>query len=253
MVPTKEWMEMKFNDYNTQYFDNRIPQPSFNIISDCKINGMPAWGYYTLPSAQYNRWNRKIFSRDNNGYLSLNADYNRQEKDWCETLLHEMIHAYIILVLKIYPKDSHGQEFQKIAAQINQDGWNITEMTDLKDTDIYDQPNDESTQIENILCVIYKPEGINYKYWLCRCDYDDMNEYKTIVNQFSEKTIISFFKCKSQKLSSLPSDSKTLTGFGGMSYQEAVDKLVKSLDDNITLFSLNNLEKIQTENEKDNN
>ena len=129
MRPTIPWMQQAFGFYNKKYFGGRLEVPKFNL--NCPYGN---WGFYT-PNGTFDRFTRraKIFG---SGTISLSNEYSRDEKDLIGTLLHEMIHMYIILVNKKYPFNQHGSMFQNWADKLNAQGWEISEANEKKDTDI---------------------------------------------------------------------------------------------------------------------
>ena len=129
MVPTIEWMQQKFALYNKKYFNGQIAMPKFS--TNCP-HGM--WGYFKL-DAICNPITRKITQFYDYGTLFLTDKYERNAKDVVNTLLHEMIHAYIYTVLKKYPFNQHGRDFKEIANKLNSVGWNISEANEMKTTD----------------------------------------------------------------------------------------------------------------------
>eukprot|EP01130_Rhizamoeba_saxonica_P017514 TRINITY_DN8509_c0_g1_i1.p1 TRINITY_DN8509_c0_g1~~TRINITY_DN8509_c0_g1_i1.p1 ORF type:complete len:326 (+),score=44.70 TRINITY_DN8509_c0_g1_i1:277-1254(+) len=64
------------------------------------------------------------------GYCSIKLSEKllqfRSRKETLETLLHEMIHAYLFVTRNNRDRDGHGPEFQKHMNRINQDGYNIS-------------------------------------------------------------------------------------------------------------------------------
>lgn len=129
MVPTIEWMQKKFNLLNKKYFDGKIPAPRFEI-------GSPSgtWGYLDF-RGEWNTFTRNI----NKVYrytLKLNNEYSRKEKDVVNTLLHEMIHAYIYMVLRKKPRNEHAGYFSQFAERFNQMGFNISEANEIQTSDV---------------------------------------------------------------------------------------------------------------------
>jgi hypothetical protein len=130
MIPDTIWMQEKFAYYNEKYFYNKIKTPKFEIK-----NLGNNWGYFSS-SIRVNLLTRNVTNIYNNGILYLTNKYSRLEKDIENTLIHEMIHAYIWTVIKKYPLFHHGKYFKKIAARINKDGWDIKMFNDIKNSDI---------------------------------------------------------------------------------------------------------------------
>jgi hypothetical protein len=129
-IPTKDWVVNMFKFYNKKYFDGRISLPNIQIKP---LDGN--WGYLEFV-APVNPVTRKVTAKPVKYNLLLTNSYYRAEKSVLQTLIHEMVHAYIYTVLKRYPVNQHGKLFYKIASGPNRDGWNITEKTDMVDTDV---------------------------------------------------------------------------------------------------------------------
>lgn len=116
MVPTVDWIASNFAIFNEKYFHNQLKAPAFSVNKcppDC-------WGAYDAAT----------------NTLSLTQQYERPEKSVKETLLHEMIHMYIITVKGINPMFEHGPMWKALAAWINADGWNIQAINDMTDDDV---------------------------------------------------------------------------------------------------------------------
>lgn len=226
MIPNEQWVTEKFRFYNAKYFNGKLPFPTFRVIP------LPSrkLGEYFL-DGKYNPFNHKIFSiRNKNGVLSISNKYSRSEKDWENTLIHEMIHMYIQRVMLYYPSDAHGKEFQSLANRINQDGWNISEKNDINAT--MTNYNGENTDSEaptfdnqSILCLIENPSGTTYKYWACKAENDNMDDFIAKAQSISGVTSVKFYRCGSNILDSLTSDPATLFGFGGMTLHDAITAL----------------------------
>ena len=226
--PNIQWMRQAFDYYNEKYFEGRLPVPNFT--TDCDSNN---WGEYTL-NARYDR-RRRIYGRRDNGTISLTSHYYRDEKDVKNTLLHEMTHEYVNLVLGIWPHDPHGKEFMSKANLINSDGWDIFSENEMKDTDTIDNPNgnDEEAQFNDgennvpnnsssLLCIISKPKGTNYKFWAAKGSEEAINNIINTVASWRNPQIkkISFYRCNSRGLNNAPVDTQNLSGVGGMTYEE---------------------------------
>lgn len=133
MIPTIDWMQQSFTTYNNLYFGGKLPTPRFEVSKNCIVNGQEVWGYYDL-KANFSYVTRRITKVHDIGVICLTSKYSRSEADVIGTLLHEMIHEYIYLVLGIYPVLKHGIIFQQIAKRIESDGWDVTS-NDKKNTD----------------------------------------------------------------------------------------------------------------------
>ena len=222
MKVTAEWTEHAFDLYNEKYFQGKLSKPK--IVLECD----PRYFGYYRPHAAFDKWSRKITRVFSPGTLYLNAKYaNRSEKQWVETLLHEMIHMYLYTVKKIYPKKDHGKEFTEMAARLNSaGGWNIDEYGELSNSD-GSNPEEGGDLVEPVvICAIEKPSGKNYKIWLFRADGERLEQYKRTARRLSAvgaKSMI-IYKCHMHALMKLPANPETLPGVGGDDYNDVLDK-----------------------------
>ncbi len=110
----REW----FVGFNTEYFNDRLPLPQLTVSNTrtqlgqfrCnKVKKRLLWGYKLTD-----------FS------IKISDYYQLTERDYQQTLLHEMIHYYIIYTGS-NDTSPHGKLFRQMAQQINErGGWNIT-------------------------------------------------------------------------------------------------------------------------------
>ena len=113
--PTKDFIVSAFKEYNAKYFDNKLVQPNFEFSNCKRVLGRCCrkrvydgcfGGYHTLYT------------------IHISLYYKRTKFNYISTLLHEMIHLYI-MQQKLIDSSSHGQIFFKWANMINKDGWGI--------------------------------------------------------------------------------------------------------------------------------
>jgi hypothetical protein len=104
MIITRELSIKLFNEWNEKAFDNKLPTPSFEIMTTKSILGQFRW--------------RKI-GRDEIGYTIRMSNYfDRPYKDFVDTMVHEMLHYYI-RYNNIKDTSSHGREWKTLAAEFN--------------------------------------------------------------------------------------------------------------------------------------
>lgn len=238
MKPNTEWMAEKFAEYNRKYFNGSLTEPKFSL--SCPDDML---GQY-LPDAMANRFTGKISKIMSAGTLCLNGKYSRSEKDWTDTLLHEMIHIYTITVQRKNSRTPHGDDFMSMAAMINKDGWGVSEKNELN---LIETDNEAHvSRPEGIFCIINKPRGKNYKVWGFNADPETL--YKFIETAKSLKpagaTEISLYSFKSKGLSALPHDSGTLVGIGAGSTDELMATLRNVTGENITAGNFRMVRKI---------
>lgn len=120
MELTTELLEKKFNEYNTLYFNDSLPTPSFRIINSYRNCGK--FRFIEIPSR------KKI----NHERIEISGYYDWTEEQLRDVIIHEMIHFYVIRNHMEDEKDSHGGEFMKIANELNEKyGMNISKKTDI--------------------------------------------------------------------------------------------------------------------------
>jgi hypothetical protein len=203
MVPTLEWMKVNFDKCNRRYFNDKIPCPKFSL--NCPEG---YWGYY-MPDARYNRITRKMVQINSSGTLYLTSKYSRNEKDVISTLLHEMIHMYIMLVMKKYPLDQHGRDFTQIASVLNRDGWNISSFVYQSEFDTLITENDNDI----IYVFVALHNGVK-SAWGFKGKEDDINRYIAKYGNLPyQRMILRTYKCELRGIRNLPtSDNRLVQG-----------------------------------------
>lgn len=236
MKPTIPWMVHTFNEYNEKYFHGRLRAPKFRL--GCPKND--DWGCFRPDGVQKGGVVTALYST---GTLFLNGQYMREEKDWIGTMLHEMIHMYIINVDRKYPMNGHGREFQEWANFLNRDGWNISEFNEKKSTDVEtaETQNDERSYDERlvkpyIFCIINQPQDNNYKLWGFKADYNTLNNYIDTARKLKQNGAVSVYVyyCYSGNMRNLQTSASTLMGVGGNSFNELIRTLSRAINEHLT-------------------
>lgn len=233
MKPTIQWMKQTFDVYNRKYFKGELREPEFSL--DCPQGN---WGFY-MPDGTFNRITRnvKLFGP---GTIFLSTVYSRTEKDLINTLLHEMIHMYIITVSLKYPLNQHGTEFQEWANYLNQFGWNISEYNEKQTTDILDNENnvDNNETMVNpyIFCIIEQPNDKQYKLWGFRADYNNLKTYMSSVKKLKKygAAVLNIYYCYASNMKKIPIASQDLNGIGATNYNELIDIISRIIGEKIT-------------------
>ena len=231
MVPTIPWMRQNFNIYNQKYFGGKLPIPQFSLDAP---DGM--WGCYDV-DANFDTRTRKITRVGNTGTLSLTNKYSRPEQSVISTMLHEMVHEYLYLVLKIYPKDKHGKEFMSVAQPINADGWKIESETFETDDDT---AVDDAPQT-SVICVIRRQNSPDINWWVCKADISQIDAMKRAARTINGVTAVAFYECNTSCLEHLRSNPAELSGWGGKTYKEAITAMAKYCGVSPSVFSGANL------------
>ena len=110
MEITLTYLKSAFNKYNEMYFENKLKTPKFKIDNTRR----------RLGCCHYNSNN--IIQPCT---ISISKFYNRTQKQYDTTIIHEMIHQYIRQFNLADLGDHHGRTFQAMAKKINKDGWEI--------------------------------------------------------------------------------------------------------------------------------
>lgn len=109
----KEW----FAEFNTAYFGGGLPEPRLEVSNSRTMLGQ-------FRCRRQKRW---PFGRPRStGFtIKVSAFYDTSEREYMNTLLHEMIH-YHIAFRGIKDTSPHGKVFREIMERLNRDhGWNI--------------------------------------------------------------------------------------------------------------------------------
>lgn len=107
---TADYLNMKFNEYNTMYFDGMLSGATVAVSHTKKLLG---------------RCGYKVINGKRVHLIEISDYFVRPEDEVCNTLLHEMIHYYI-QQFKVRDSSSHGRVFKSMAERINKFGWHIS-------------------------------------------------------------------------------------------------------------------------------
>ncbi len=110
----REW----FVQFNAEYFENKLPLPQLTVS-----NARTQLGQFRC-----RRVRKGLFrGYELTGFAIKVSDYYQlSERDYQQTLLHEMIHYYIAIT-GVKDSSPHGRLFHQLAQHINeQGGWQIT-------------------------------------------------------------------------------------------------------------------------------
>lgn len=122
MVPTKQWMEQKYNQFNQELFDGFLP----NCRLIAKKLGPKHLGMYSTnsvyPNGPVTRENIYDVAKPT---IYLSTAYSAPEEDWENTLIHEMCHYYTQFdkegnARKIDKENKgHGADFMNAAKMVS--------------------------------------------------------------------------------------------------------------------------------------
>lgn len=109
MIPTIEYVQQKFREFNVTMFDGRLPEPPISITNAKTYLGVCAF-------RKHRNWHGRLEYSDFKIRISRRFDLPQEEID--DTIIHEMIHYYIGL---FSPADmpGHSALFRRMMADIN--------------------------------------------------------------------------------------------------------------------------------------
>jgi hypothetical protein len=116
MTLTIQYIESAFNKYNVLYFNGLLRKPVFKITNSKNRLGTLAIKISPFGTKSHT--------------LSVSKYYDRTEKQYDNTIIHEMIHLYISQN-DIIDNGSHGRRFKAECARINKYGWDLSRTTDV--------------------------------------------------------------------------------------------------------------------------
>ena len=109
MIPTIEYVQQRFREFNVTMFDGRLPEPPISITNAKTYLGVCAF-------RKHRKWHGRLEYSDFKIRISRRFDLPQNEID--DTIIHEMIHYYIGL---FSPSDmpGHSALFRRMMADIN--------------------------------------------------------------------------------------------------------------------------------------
>lgn len=182
MKLTINYIENKFELYNQKYFYGLLKKPHFKIKTTKRQLGCLS--------------TKRVMSF--NGYMyiytiSISDFYNRNEKQYDNTLIHEMIHLYIAQQ-NLYDNGAHGRRFKAECARINKDGWELSRTTNTSGWELSEKAKDKVENIDKVYNVITYLNTTRNKYFifcvakgnvqlyinhLKQCGYKNINHFKS--------------------------------------------------------------------------
>lgn len=120
MTLTIDYIRGSFIKYNVLYFNNLLKMPNFKIIHSKRHLG-------TLSIKRRANFAFGGYLKEHT--ISVSDYYDRTEKQYDNTIIHEMIHLYISQN-DIIDNGSHGRHFKAECARINKYGWELSRCTD---------------------------------------------------------------------------------------------------------------------------
>lgn len=147
MELTVSLLRMWFNDFNVRYFQGKLPEARL-LVSRSRTQ---------LGQFSCRRVRKGLFrGYTTTGYtIKVSEYYEMQEREYQQTLLHEMIHYYIAFT---GAKDTspHGRLFRELAAQLNAvGGWHITVSSRTEQYQVRNQQQD----VQVLLVLLKSTDG----------------------------------------------------------------------------------------------
>lgn len=134
-IPTIEYIEKMFNAFNVKYFNSQLFLITPKEIKESFLSSLfPNRIIIEIKSYSGSLGECKVglYCKDKDETpllyvvekLIINSKYLRSEKNYCEILLHEMIHIWEYQALN-KGRVGHSKEFLDKKEEINKKGWNI--------------------------------------------------------------------------------------------------------------------------------
>ena len=166
MVLTIGFISENFHKFNKEYFNDELQTPTFEITRVKSYLGQYHWKYGFDGDLIEN-------------VIRISNMFDRNETDYQNTIIHEMIHLYI---RQNHIKDTrrhHGRVFNSIADRINrQGGWHIARTDSIEGCGLTDK---SSVQTYYIGCFFSGKTG---KYFKFRINPKYLDYYKDMFNEY---------------------------------------------------------------------
>ncbi len=120
MIANQDTMVHTFWDCNKKFFNNSLPTPIFDTINSINI----------IAKFEYHESKKNAKKPIRNQIIKISDCFDFSEKDFIDTMVHEMVHYYIAWN-KIKDNKSHGKRFMEIVNSLNKHyGLNIEKTKD---------------------------------------------------------------------------------------------------------------------------
>lgn len=185
MKLTLDYIKTNFDKFNEKYFDGCLVTPKFKIVHAKSYLGRFAWKIVNGGKPDYT--------------ISISGMFDRSDKDFCNTIIHEMIHLYIHQY-NVIDNGSHGRVFKRIAKRINADGWNISRCGNVTGCGL----SSKKTVTYNLVTFL-SHDG---KYFLMRYNRSKQSYFMRVIMKYHYRDVVwfnstddvkyaSFTECKS--------------------------------------------------------
>lgn len=197
MIATLSFMAEAFNRFNTEYFNNKLPIPTFELNKLSTALGQCAM----MPRR---RPDRTLYYK----YKIMCSIYYDQPKVELEnTMLHEMCHLWVFVNYPNIDEPSHGKTWQRIANSVtyaSKGKYHITatsECDTLKTNDAVARNGYRST--DEILVYSYRKRQ-NNQWFVFAITPTRINDFDGLIQRKFDKNEIDFSVCGKIKRNELP-------------------------------------------------
>ena len=178
---TLDYIKSNFDKFNVKYFNGELITPKFRITRVKSYLGQLSW--------------KHINGERTNYLISISVMFDRSDKDFCNTILHEMIHLYIRQNNIKDTRPHHGMVFYQIADRINQYGWNISRCGNTEGCEL----TTKETITYNMVAFIRKG-----RYFLMRYNAKNRSNYVAKFIKYKYTGIIWFTSTDNKKYATFP-------------------------------------------------
>lgn len=197
MVLTIGFIADNFSKFNKEYFNGELQTPSFEITHVKSYLGQYHWKYGFGGDLMEN-------------VIRISNMFDRNETDYQNTIIHEMIHLYI---RQNHIKDTrrhHGRVFNSIADRINrQGGWHIARTDSVEGCGLTDK------SYVNKFYIACFFNGSSGRYFRFRINEKYLQYYKDRFDNYPThyKNVFIYVSTDDKKYAHYPSCYKSVRGW----------------------------------------
>lgn len=186
MKLTLDYINDAWEKYNKKYFNGELIKPRFAIGKTKNCMGRFTPSYY-----------------GSEPIIMISCYYERTEKQYDTTIIHEMIHQYIRQNNIKDTSAHHGRVFKSIANRINLDGWSIHTSTD------FDGVGECLDKNKTYNVFVFKTDNGRYFEFVANENYVAFFKLK----MYKSGKVFKFFKSKEPKYGKYPQCRSAYRGF----------------------------------------
>ncbi len=171
MTLTVDILNTWFRQFNADYFGGELPVPTLELSKARTRLGMMSC-----------KWKMRMLKRVYTDFkIRVSIYYDCTEREYQETLLHEMIHYYIAYK-GIRDTSSHGPAFCEIMHRLNSEyGWNISITSSMREHSV---SKTIAAKVGTYIVLAIKHK--NGKYYLSVVNLRSVSELDGIVKKLNE-------------------------------------------------------------------